>query len=202
MAAALTTLADVRAQLSNDASVNDHNDLLTLLIERATGAVHRYTGCEFVSAAHAEQDPEEDVTRRFLYDGGRYLRLRPFDAKSITGVVVGPDDDEPLTLEATAWRALPFSSRDGEIHTLELLAGSDLVCSSTPERVVAVTGRWGWPQVPAEVKQACEAIVIHWYRVHALTQQSYQVDADRYGPVAFPTMARMLLEPFRMRRGL
>lgn len=201
MPTALTTLADVRAQLSLDASVDEHDTLLTMLIERATGAVQRYTGCEFVSAAHDDQEEEADVARRFLHDGSPYLRLSPFDAKAVTSVVVDPDGDDPQTIATTDWRTLPVASRNGEIHTIELL-GSTYGCSPDRRRLVEVTGRWGWPTVPAEVKQACDAIVVHWYRVHALSQQSFQTDVDRYGPVAFPTMARMLLQPFRMRRGL
>jgi uncharacterized phiE125 gp8 family phage protein len=200
MSAALTTLDDVRAQLNMDDTVTDHDTLLEQLIVQATGAIQRHTGCEFVSAAHDGQDPIEDVARRFPYTGGAFLHLSPFDATSITSVQLDPDSASPVTLADDEYRLWPVSSRDGEIHTIELLASA--ATYGGPTRIVEVTGRWGWPQVPAEVKQAAEAVVVHWYRVHAQNQQGYSADVDRYGPVAFPTMARMLLEPFRMRRGI
>ncbi len=205
MCAALTTLEEVRSQLSLDDDVVDHDPLLQMLLERATDAIQRHTGCEFVSVAHDDQLDEDGnpaptpVGRRVLYHGGT-LQLAPWEAREVTSIVIDPDADEPTTLATTGYRTIPFASVDGVVRAIDMLGAYGTTLPAP--RVVEITALWGWPSVPPAVKQACEATVIHWYRVHAQHQRSGGDDVDRYGPVAFPTMARWLLEPFRLRRGL
>lgn len=190
----LTTVAAVRSRLQHDDTVGvDNDDEVQALITRASRSVMDFTGREFVSAASGS------TARTFLYYNtpDQVLPLTPYDARTVTQLRFDTDTASPSTVtDSTQWRLLPIPSRYGAYHALYLPQHTGTVAG----RVVEVTGTWGWPSVPQDIEGATIDTVVHWLRQQMPGGQVVNEDTDRYGPVQFPTSARMVLRRYRMVR--
>ncbi|MBC7643559.1 MAG: hypothetical protein H7123_00430 [Thermoleophilia bacterium] len=187
----LTTLAKVRSFMQHDATVAlDNDDEMQRLITRASATIMDYTGREFVSAATA------GTARQFLYYSSpdHVMRTTPFDLRSVTAVTFDPESSSPTALVATDWRLLPIPSKYGVFNSLYFPRHS----GNAAGRIVQVTGTWGWATVPHEVEQACIDTVDHWIKRNLPGGEAIPEERDRYGPVLFPTSARMTLRRYRL----
>lgn len=175
---------------------------LTILINGFSSAIHRYTQREFKPKTSS---PE---TRTFSYDGGGYLTLGPYEARTITAVVVYANDDGERTLLVTEWKGRPRQKSlvCGTFLWLEMPTFSLPHCDLSMD--VEVTGDWGAAAVPAEVELACLVAVANAYQ----RQEDFQprvmdeIEISEVGEggvpgednrFALPRSARRLLDPFK-----
>lgn len=190
----LTTVAKFRSFMQHDTGVAaDNDDEVQNLITRASRAMMDFAGREWKSEAVGS------TARTFLLHDGpdRVLPLTPYDVRSVTQLRFDTDTSSPTTVtDATNWRLLPIPSRYGVYNWLYLPNHS----GTRAGRVVEVTGTWGWASVPYDVEQACLETVEHWLKRNLPGGEVFDEDKDRYGPVQFPTSARMVLRRYRMVR--
>lgn len=190
----LTTVAAVRSFMQHDADVALDNDTLVQeLITRASYTIADYTGREFKTTAAA------DSSRRVLYynDPGHVIRLTPYDVQSVTRVTLDPETSSPTVLtDSSEWRLLPIPSRYSAYHSLYLPNYGGSIAG----RIVDVKGTWGWPSVPHEIAQACISTVVHWLKTETPGGDVMGDDRDKFGPVLFPSSARMTLKRYRLVR--
>lgn len=198
---ALTFLA--RADIEGEDQVEDEN-FLTLLINAASTAIARYTGRQFTPAETAE-------TKLFRYDGGGVLRLRPYEARAVSSVVMFtdlPTSSQRTLLAQTATQAAEYRLEPREKTTLATYTWMTLPTVHLSEAdqhlgsQVSIVGDWGIGSVPADVEFACLRTVAHWYRnpegflsrnLGELTM-SDEPDPDE----GIPLRARLLLQPYRV----
>lgn len=198
----LTDTASVREHLQiTDATDTTQNALIATLITAASTAIHSYCQREFATDAGTGS-----VARKFRYNGNGVLPLAPWDARSITSVVIDTDGTNPdnITLTADEYRALPLGATHGVYHTLHIRGRGVSSGSSTPwptYRQVTVTGTWGFASVPAPVELACILTVAYWLRetsqhVGQVFGEETSFDAAR---ASIPAIAKRLLDPYRVR---
>lgn len=150
---ALTTVEDVVAFIGLEADdVTDRvEDVLTRLVNSASGYVRDETAREFVTTA------TNPATRRFDYDGSRILRIEPFDLRVGSAITVTIDpDDAAIVLESDEFRAKPTNAPHGVYDRIMLLNEYAVTALGG---IVAVTGTWGFPAVPDEIVDAVHRIV-------------------------------------------
>lgn len=105
---ALVTLADVRAFVFRDVTDNAQDRELVERINEYSRAVTRYTNREWLPQATA-------ATRSFSYDGGGFLSLAPYEARTVTAVTLFTDQPSASQIGLTApggategqWRLFP-----------------------------------------------------------------------------------------------
>lgn len=153
LAATATAVGDIDTQQSSQ---------INWAITAASQAIRDYTDRDFVLTVDAVQG-----ARSYEYLGG--FELETDDATSVTQVALAPTSfDSGRVLDPTEWYA--EADKEGVITYLKLLTlfggrGSyspamgfrqnldTLPYINTPV-VLTVTGVWGWPEIPANVKMA------------------------------------------------
>lgn len=195
----LTTLASVREFLrQSDATQTDMDATLTTLITQASKAIHKFTGREFATTSSA------GATRKFEYYGGGYLHFTPYDLKTCTTVTIDSETDSPTTLEEDADFFLKPRNKDAGVWEYMELRGLGPSSRSSshdykPWRQVSITGDWGFPAVPEDVKVAANMLVAFWYRNQsAVPGRELDGEGSRFGAVAWPTAVRQILAPYRI----
>lgn len=166
MSVALNSLANVKQALSITGNARD--DALTQLIEEVSSYIIETTGCEFAPKTEA---PEARTVE--YRSGERIIDLWPFQARSVTEVVVEHSLPGARTLAAGAFTLAPIANRYGVYDFIEL----DTTCRAMPggRRVpVRVTGLWGWPTVPPNVLSWLHRIVDQRFR----DESAFFADAD------------------------
>lgn len=156
--------------LSNTANDAEH----TWLITAASKMISQYAQRDFGA-------PQVTEVRQFAYDGSGYLDID--DASNITAVsmVVPGGTDLPLNAPYQ-WVALPPRRDDSPVYYYIALPGfigqggfspamgfrynldvwvNDYGLPQVPT-VLNVTGTWGWPVVPEDVKQATVWTIQGW----------------------------------------
>jgi hypothetical protein len=122
-------------------------------VETASRAIDRYTGRQFYADSVA-------TARLYAPEYGDLVAVD--DISTTTGLIVKTDDDDDGTFERT-WTAAEYQT-----EPLNALAVSEPICQlratgrgsgpvwpvSARNALVQVTAKWGWPAVPAAVKQA------------------------------------------------
>jgi hypothetical protein len=188
-AGALCTLEDVRSLMQMRDTDTEQDDIIEVLIAWASDEILRYTERELAPAGSTPQ------TRRFEIDlDTRLLNLTPYDAQSVSAVVLDPDDDDD-ELEATDWRLGPLPARDGVYRTLRLLTAQ-----GTGRVEVDITGVWGFPAVPDPVRKAAAITVVTWLRrdVSAFST-TFNLDEGRVErPEGLPSAVRATLCSYRI----
>lgn len=105
---ALVSLADVRAFVFRDATDNRQDRELVERINEYSRAVTLYTGREWLPQTSA-------ATRSFTYDGGTFLSMAPFEARTVTAITLFTDQPAVNQVVLTApggtvegqWRLFP-----------------------------------------------------------------------------------------------
>lgn len=198
---ALTFLA--RTDVAGEALVDDEN-FLALLINAASAAIARYTGRQFLPVENGEK-------KLFRYDGGGVLRLRPYEARSVSSVVMFTDmpvSSHRTLLAQTPTQMAEYRLEPREKTTLDTYTWMALPTVHLPESdqhfgiQVAVTGDWGIGSVPSDVEFACLRTVAHWYRNPEgfLSRNLGELGmADEPNPdEGIPLRARLLLHPYKV----
>ena len=146
---------------SSDTSEDGEIDRQLLATSRY---VERYTGQFFGRDAEPE-------ARVFIGSGLPYLRV-DWDSPGIataTGLVVkvDADDDRDFTSEtdiASSLLTLPLNAavNGRPIHTITYASGFSGSSRFAADRLVEVTAVWGWPAVPADIKEVVIRITGIW----------------------------------------
>lgn len=168
----LLTLADYKLAAGIPGSDVRKDDQITQLIAAASLAVRNYTERDFGVAAVTE-------TRLYDYDGSGFIDVD--DASVITDVEFVVPNSTNLVVDADAWYAGPTRRDDAPVFYYIVLPTSAGFAGS-PEmgfernldvyvaegrwrawsRTAAVTGTWGWPTVPEDVKLATIWTIKEW----------------------------------------
>jgi hypothetical protein len=119
--------------------------------------IERFCGRHFYQVSEARTFEVEDWSE---------LELGPFnDLVSVTLLRTDTDADGvyETTIPSTAYQLEPYNAALGdEPYTkLCLLSGTTfpIPTSGGRENLIQITGTWGWPAVPAEVKQAARHLI-------------------------------------------
>lgn len=168
----LVQLAEVKTALDIDPTDNRRDELLTAAITDASQAIINYTDRDFGSGNVTEE-------RSFAYDGSGYLDID--DASALTAVKFAVPNATDITLTPDEWTPQPQrSSRLPVYYYLILplsypnLPSAELGFTYNYDRyvlehgrpimpqIVKVTGTWGWPNVPDDVKRATIWTISAW----------------------------------------
>lgn len=157
----LVTLAELKDRMETTETAADA--LLSALISSASAAIATHTGREFAGPATAETRPIAPA------ESWGELGLRVGDLRSLTvgaGAVriLNADGVETAALASTDFVLEPVgrpSSRPAErIRPKSTVTNATLSSGYS----ITVAGLWGWPTVPADVKEACIRTVLSWHR--------------------------------------
>lgn len=172
------TLIEFREFVGETADNNDHDSNFEQAIEAASRAVDNYCGVppgRFLLASAA--------SARTYYARGAYtLTIDPIGDTSGVIVMTGPGDGT-FTTAVTGYVLEPLNAiADGEaVTSIRLSGGSTWPTSVYGTPQVEVTARWGWPTVPAPVKQATlQAAGELWFRRNA---PAGFVQTVEFGPI-------------------
>lgn len=196
----LTTLAAVRAFLRTPATDTSHDDLIQTSITRASQACMRYMD------RRVRPLDTVDQVRLFPAAGAyrtRTVRVMDLSAAPTTIRLLADDAATEVATLATADRLLlPLDRQSTDpIEALQLLASAgDL----DPSWYVEVTGKWGWPAVPADVEEAVVKTVAARIRGEVQGFPGDRLpDDDLLGrPEGIPSGARRLLDYYRGAPGI
>lgn len=158
------TTAELKAWLRKNDSSDDA--LLAEVITAASRAVDWHCGRQFGSITEA-------VARYYVWGGelveGRQALLID-DLATTTDLVVtvdtdGDGDADQTLVSGTDFDLWPANApADGLTWTrLVLRTGAGAAWPTGYHRAVAITARWGWPAVPASVKQATRFQAARWF---------------------------------------
>jgi len=182
----------------------DGSGILDDVVSSCSRMIDRHCGRHFYQAGTVA-DP---VARYFDATTPSLLKLGPFnDLVSVDELV---SDDNGDGVYETTWSSTnyqlgpvgaasraPFAEPFTEIR---LLNSYDFEMHVTSGRtgLIAVTGVWGWPDVPVDVKQACRILVAE---VAKLQDAPFGVAGNdltgvMYAPRQMPSAAKRLLAPF------
>lgn len=188
----LTTIGAVRAFLQKPAADVSQDAEIAVLITAASRAIMRWTSREFAPSVSA-------VARDFEYDGGGVLWFGVYDLRSVTSVQIDALEASPTTLTTDEYRLYPVPARDGVYGALRLDPTLLHSRARWNQRIVRVTGDWGFATVPADVAQACVVTVAIWLRrdVQGFVT-TFNIDEQRTEvPEALPAQAARMLTPWR-----
>ncbi len=179
----LTTLDAVHA-LRQKHGVTDPDDdlLITSLITAASAEITKFTGREFVASTRPE-------AREFVA-AGSLVDLVPCDLRSVTKVEDVTDAAAPVVI--SGYRLRPKPARYGVYSWME-------VPKLAPGSEVAVTGLWGFAEIPEDVKHWAGITVVQWIRGDvAAFSTTFTVDDGRLQrPEALPSAVRSALCHYR-----
>lgn len=152
------TLAEVKEQLIDLGT--DDDTFLGKLITRASRDVDRLTGQFF--------DVKAGVTNLLDGSGRRRLMLSPeWPLVSVTTLTVAFfTGDTPRTIPAAEFFLEPANRPSGWPARWIELTDYPTVVGYFPvgKRTVSITGDWGWPAIPDEIKEVCLELVVRGKR--------------------------------------
>lgn len=155
----LTDLAAVRAFLQQPAGDVAQDAVIGTLITAASREIQRVFGREFAPVSGT-------VTRQLELDVRKArCELASYDLRTAVTVKIDADTANPTTLSAgTDFRLLPVSKPDGVWTAIRFFQLPRTAGASCERRVLEITGTWGFPSVPDEVKHWANVTVAEWLR--------------------------------------
>lgn len=199
----LCTVADVRSYRQKPTGDTNQDTVIQSLITAASRAINTFIGIDVTPT-----NVTATASHIFVYRGGSRLSLTAGRkvAQSVTSVVMDTDTSSPLTLTSDQWALRPKPARDGLYRWLRLpYAGVQLHGPQFPgdrdsaEREVTVTGVWGFPAVPDDIRHWCVVTVCEWMDRNVQTfSRTFSVDEGRLErPEALPAAVRAGLAHYR-----
>jgi hypothetical protein len=160
---ALITLDYAKEYLKTRASDEGEDDLLIELINAASTEIHNLAGREFKPRGTNPQTRAFDVPASW-YGTWPLFRSREFFVGDLAAF---PTDVKinGTSINLAAVTALPRVREDWQPFSHLRLDNTILLTPTlTTYRyaLVEVTGTWGFPAVPENIKQACRVTVAHW----------------------------------------
>jgi len=160
-------LGDLKTYLKIQPTNTKYNAALTDALNSASSEIERHTGRQFNLAASATPrvyEPEQD-----------WMTVRTDDFATLNTLVVqvSPDNSGNFTqtLTSSQYEAYPYNGVvDGQpgwpYYRLRSTGGAWFPRLPLSRRAsVQVTAQWGWPAVPAPIKQSCMIIAAQTYRL-------------------------------------
>lgn len=199
---ALISLDEARGFIQKNEEETEQDEEIIRLINSASEEIQNHTRREFAPAGEYGED------RVFVYVGGRYLDLAPYDLRAVEAVTLATDLESPVKLTKDEWRLRPMPARDGVYQTIRLLSLPEDTRITLPEGEtqfeVTVTGEWGFAEVPEDVKHWCKVTVATWLRKDvAAFSTTLRLEEDRLErPDALPTAAVRGLCKYRRKPAL
>jgi hypothetical protein len=162
----MITLADYKASTGMPADPDPSDGKIEFAIASASSLIRSYTGLQFDITGPFPMS----TTRSYEYDGSGYLDID--ECQAITGVTMESgytgQTSTSIVLTSNDWSAYPLN---GPVKTwLRLAEGAGFSISpamgfnynldtlydrySIKPNIVKITGSWGWPEIPDDVKQA------------------------------------------------
>lgn len=186
----LCTIEQYRAAIGTSAA-GARDGMITAAITAASALLTATYEREWVAP-----DPAV-ATRRFsIVDG--VIDLAPYDARTISAVMISPDG-AAIAVDVADLQALPLP----RVHDVT----THLVLPTTPEiasgTVADVTATWGFAAVPQIVQRACIETVRAMTRADpgrygaGMSDDARPGDAAPPGTYAIPMAVRQWLDPFR-----
>lgn len=149
---------DVKAFLQKSEADTEQDATITALCVSASTSIASHCQHEFEPpAGDAEQ------ARQFEYVGGGILSLAPYDIQSVSEIRIDVDQGDPTVLEPEAFR-LPAPLPNGAAGYIRLEPYLSHSRTRWAQRLVEVKGKWGFPAIPDDVKQAAIVTVAIWLR--------------------------------------
>jgi hypothetical protein len=189
----LATLDEVKAYLDIPEDDTTRDDVLQGLVDSVSREIVRFTGREIAPMVPASDD-DDDVTRIVSYRAGdSFIDLYPYEARSVSAVTVDFGGSYPWELVTVDYMLEPITSPNGVYDRIMLRNATRRRVDNGFDRMpVAVTGRWGWPEVPAEVKGWVYELVEDRFRedVAAYADIDGNVSAGPGGPKTIPFRIR------------
>jgi hypothetical protein len=159
-----TELKAASGEFPNPLAPSPKDAYYSLAAESASALIRAYTGLKF------EVDTEGFATERYFeYDGSGYLDIDECQAitavtsttgylgSEVLGLTVDEWSSQPYNFPVTLWLRLSdnfyfrgISPEMGFRYNLDTLGYR---VPSKPN-IIGVTGVWGWPEIPADVRQA------------------------------------------------
>lgn len=194
---ALCTVAEVREWLQKPGGDRDQDQVIEAVIVRASRAILTYLNREVLVRGVNPQ------TRVFPVGGQAYTRMvhvGDMASAPTAAVILGEDGATVATLTvATDVQAFPLVRDTFEPVThLRLRASAGAM---DPRYQVSVTGSWGWPAVPDDIRQAAVMTAGSWMRRYVqafTTSYSPEPVEDGGAPESIPMAARALLHMHRL----
>lgn len=192
MSVDLCTLSDVRSFLQKTSGDTDQDAVISSLITRASTAILKDCQREFAPATASE-------ARTFTYDGSGRLSLAPYDLRSASLVRIDTDDAAPTTLASSQYRLWPLPAVNGTYLTVLFDTTVGGTRNNWRDRLVEITGAWGFQSVPEDVKHAAVVTTAIWLRRDvAAFSSTFSLDEDRVErPEVLPSSVRGTLAPYR-----
>lgn len=185
----LCTLSDVREYLQKPAADTSQDDVLEELIARASYLINQWTRRMFT--------PKTTAATKSFEANGVFVNLTPYDVRTVTAVTIDVGAGAVAVAEGfTGYRLGPVSQPNGVYNYLRLASNET---SDGMPAIVTVTGDWGFPSVPADVRHACVVTVGLWARreVQAFSS-TFNLDEGRTErPEALPSAVQALLRHYR-----
>lgn len=159
----LCTIADVKRYIPGYVENDDTEATLQALVTAESRSIHGQTSREFVAIAGANPRifdlPAATCVRRRLRigDAAQVTSLELFDVDGSTSL--GVVDASLYVLEPRIreeWephRLIAFPHRPGSVGPVQL----------APGRSLHVTGTWGFPEIPPDIREACAKLVVVRY---------------------------------------
>lgn len=160
------SLTDIKNYLKLPLADTTRDANLSAALAAATGDIEKH--------CHRQFNLDSTVSQR-LYQPDSWHDVRTDDFGTLTGLIVDVDNSGNGTFDVT------LATLDYEVYPLNgisdgtpgwpynrlLATGGSLFPMRTYKRrgTVRVTARWGWPSVPATIKQACLIIAAQKYRL-------------------------------------
>lgn len=198
----LTSLEAVKASMETTSDATDA--LIQSTITSASRAIAEWSGREFVATG--------SETRRVEV---RAYQERTADARSIYGIPIGDMATAPTAVVARDAEDVVITTYDVANDLVYLPLYRDAWEPITHIRlrptaaelmasyVLAITGRFGFPQIPPDVAQACIVTVRSWLRRDSSAWADIGADDPRMvspappGGWMLPTAAKQLLRSYR-----
>lgn len=179
----LCEVADVKDFLQKSDTDTSEDTIIAALCSAASTSITTHCEHEFEPPG----DPEEEIAREFEYVGGGILSLAPYDIRSVSQIRIDVDQGDPTTLEAEEFR-LPQPQPLGAAASIRLEPYLSHSRTRWAQRMVEVTGKWGLPSIPVDVKQAAIITVAIWLRrdVQTFTNVFNLEEAHIERPEALP----------------
>lgn len=157
------TVAELRDWVGIGDSADD--SLLSQACDTASAWIDEYCGETFAV-------PSAATARLFYCDSWNYVRTDTI--ANTTGLVVATDDNDDGTAE-TSWtittdyllldpNGRTVGEASGPYRAIRAVGSKSFPCSSNGRPLVSVTARWGWPAVPAPVKQAAYVLAAEQWK--------------------------------------
>lgn len=188
----LCTLEHVLEFVQKPATDDGQNAIIQTLIARASRLIMDECEREFAPASSS-------AARTFTYEGGGYLGLAPYDARTVTQVRIDVDEESPTTLAFDDWRLYPYPAVHGVATGLQLAPHIISSRARWNTRLVEVTGTWGFASVPDPVEHACVLTVAEHLRRNVQAFSTvFKIDEGIIErPMSLPSAAWSALQPYR-----